>query len=232
MTTDNRNQRVSVFGTAQPAHRFDRRARSSRIANNQKSKKPLCFCTVLFDHYHIIPLLLALFTSSIIAPAAASSTTTPSPPAQQTLDPAYPALPTVSGSGTALEGDLISINGAAVKLWGVDAPDLGQTCFTPRNKSFDCFITSRDALAAMIGKNQMECFIRDKDSHGQKVGTCAVNGLDLGALMIRDGWAMAYHGLSQQYMILEGYAQSRKRGLWSGRFMSPWAWRTLHPKKP
>ncbi len=138
-----------------------------------------------------------------------------------------PSLPTTSGSGAAVEGDVVSVNGGAVKLWGIDAPDVGQTCTDRRGRSYDCFEASKKALSRYIGQNQIECHIRGKDSHGQQIGTCGVKGMDLAALMTRDGWALAFQGLSFQYTRLEGEAQAHRRGLWSGRVEPPWIWRSL-----
>ena len=135
-------------------------------------------------------------------------------------------FPTSIGSGSALEGDLVSINGNAVKLWGIDAPDLGQTCFSKFGQSFDCALASKNALATYIGQSQITCYIRGKNSHGQQIGTCGVGGADLAALMIRDGYAMSFRGLNVHYDRLQAFAQARKRGLWDGRFEAPWIWRS------
>lgn len=148
--------------------------------------------------------------------------------AQMASPPAAPgsSLVTTSGSGMALEGDLVSVNGSVVRLWGIDAPEVGQTCETLRHKSYDCFTISKNALANIIGKNQITCYIRGSDVKGQQVGTCAVQELDLAALMVRAGWALSFHSLSPQYARLEGEAQAAKRGLWNGFAETPWSWRT------
>lgn len=174
-------------------------------------------------------LLVLLLLLAVPALAAAPSTSS-SKPANPIIPfaPAKPPapLPTTIGSGMALEGDLISVNGSAVKLWGIDAPDAGQTCQTRSNQPYDCFNESKNVLSNIIGQNQVTCYIRGKDRNGQSVGTCAVNDLDLAALMVRDGWALAYADLSPQYVDLEGVAQARNRGLWSGRVEPPWRWRS------
>jgi endonuclease YncB( thermonuclease family) len=134
------------------------------------------------------------------------------------------------GTGTAVEGDIVSVNGTIVKLWGIDAPDDGQHCRAKSGKKYDCFTRSRDELTALVGTQQITCHIRDKDSKGQKVGTCGVNGLDLGALMVRRGWALSYYNLSPHYAKLEGWAQAEKRGLWRGQVQAPWIWRSQNEK--
>lgn len=148
-------------------------------------------------------------------------------PAQAELNP----MPTTIGSGTAVEGDTLSVNGGVVKLWGIDAPDMGQKCARAGGQEYDCYTASRDALTKLISGKQIECHIRSKDSNGQQVGTCGVGGYDLAALMIKGGWAMAYHSLNLQYDQLEGVAQARRVGLWAGEVDAPWDWRAKQLKK-
>lgn len=139
-------------------------------------------------------------------------------------------LPTVIGSGTAVEGDSVSVNGQVVKLWGIDAPEVGQTCKNKFKQSYDCFTPSKNMLQGLIGQNQITCYIRGSDRHGQQIGTCAVNNLDLAALMVRAGWALAYFNLTPQYVALEGDAQAASKGLWAGYADPPWVWRSKNKK--
>lgn len=171
----------------------------------------------------LFPFLLFL-----AVPAYASSPSAKPAPQILPFAPAKPPppLPTTIGSGSAVEGDLVSVNGSAVKLWGVDAPDAGQMCQTKANQSYDCFTIAKERLSSYIGQNQVTCYMRGKDSHGQSIGTCAVNGLDLAALMVRDGWALAYTAITPQYADLEGEAQAKERGIWSGRVEAPWRYRS------
>ena len=169
--------------------------------------------------------------ASAPAPAGGGAAATKPPASNSPVIPFAPAqpgspLPMTSGTGTAVEGDLVSVNGAVVKLWGIDAPDSGQTCQTKANQPYDCFTLSKDQLSNYIGQNQVTCWIRGKDRNGQSLGTCGVNGLDLAALMVRNGWALAYRDLSPQYLELEAFAQTRVRGLWAGRVEPPWQYRT------
>lgn len=172
----------------------------------------------------LIPLLI--LAMPVWAAGAPSSSTSPQPVIPFAPATRPPSLPTIIGTGMAVEGDVVSVNGSAVKLWGIDAPDAGQTCQTKANQPYDCFNRAKDELSRLIGQNQVTCYERGTDRNGQSVGTCAVNGLDLAALMVRNGWALAYHELSPQYANLEAYAQARTRGLWTGRVEPPWRYRS------
>ncbi len=176
-------------------------------------------------------MLRFLILALLIATPVWASGTPSQPAAPAPIIPFAPAtkpppFPTTIGSGTAVEGDLVSVNGSAVKLWGIDAPDAGQTCQTKANQPYDCFTRAKDELSRLVGANQVTCYVRGTDRNGQSIGTCAVNGLDLAALMVRNGWAFAYTELTPQYADLEGYAQTRVRGVWGGRAESPWHYRS------
>ncbi len=55
--------------------------------------------------------------------------------------------------------------------------------------------------------------------------SAAVTGVDVGAAMVRAGWAVAFVRYSADYVIQEREARAEKSGLWAGSFSMPWAWR-------
>jgi endonuclease YncB( thermonuclease family) len=57
------------------------------------------------------------------------------------------------------------------------------------------------------------------------VATCSV-GQDIGAEMVRQGWALDYERFSDgRYAAQQLEAEQAERGLWSGSFIPPWEWR-------
>ena len=46
-----------------------------------------------------------------------------------------------------------------------------------------------DALRDFIGDRLVSCEAVDRDRYGRTVATCAVDGADLGHVMVRAGWA-------------------------------------------
>ncbi len=43
--------------------------------------------------------------------------------------------------------------------------------------------------------------------------------------MAYTGWALAQREVSERYLVFEERAQAAGRGLWKGRFVTPWDWR-------
>ncbi|WP_247880927.1 thermonuclease family protein [Skermanella sp. TT6] len=132
----------------------------------------------------------------------------------------------MSGSGSAMEGDVLTLNGTMVRLRGIDAPDAGQICRSLRGAEYDCFAAARDQLQSMLDLGPVTCRLSELDRSQQRVGVCRVLGKDLAAAMLVRGWAFAYSHLSHDYHGLEARAQARRAGMWAGRVEAPWLWRT------
>jgi endonuclease YncB( thermonuclease family) len=65
------------------------------------------------------------------------------------------------------------------------------------------------------------CVGRETDRYGRLLVICRVNGTDIGADLVRNGHAVDY-GL---YPAEEKAASEDRRGLWSGTFERPEAYR-------
>ncbi len=134
-------------------------------------------------------------------------------------------MPTVTGPVQVLEGDLISVGGSVVRLYGIDAPELRQTCRTARGTSYDCGTAARAALERLVGGAEAECTLYARPDRRQAVGRCRIGDIDLGQAMVLRGWAFALTGQSHRYGADQGRAQAMRAGLWSGRAQAPWEWR-------
>ncbi|WP_372396616.1 thermonuclease family protein [Azospirillum sp. HJ39] len=133
---------------------------------------------------------------------------------------------TIKGSAMAVEGDLLTVNGTAVRLMGIDAPDPGQKCKNRYGHELDCFKVATAVLANMVKGEEVTCIVTEQDRTGERKGECRVRGVDLGAAMVARGWAFQYASLSPAYQKGEAYAQSKRMGLWAGQVEKPWQWRS------
>jgi endonuclease YncB( thermonuclease family) len=62
----------------------------------------------------------------------------------------------------------------------------------------------------------------EKDERQRLRGTCFVDETNIGAELVRNGWALAHHSGMTPYEIM---ARDHKRGLWRGEFVIPELWR-------
>lgn len=131
----------------------------------------------------------------------------------------------VSGSARAVDGDTLILEGEHVRLKGMDAPELAQTC-TRDGKAWPCGKEARRALAAALRNGEVRCTFSARDDYDRPLAHCAVAGEDLGALMVRQGLALAYGG----YGAEEAQARAAGRGLWAGGFERPAQYRAEHPR--
>jgi endonuclease YncB( thermonuclease family) len=137
--------------------------------------------------------------------------------------------PALSGEVRVSDGDTLKIDGERIRLWGMDAPELGQKC-KRQGVSYDCGITAREVLISLIGKTRPECEKVNTDRYRRTVARCFVDGEDLGGLMVREGWALDYKRYSKgRYAAEQATARQARRGLWSGEFIPPWEYRHKSP---
>jgi len=133
----------------------------------------------------------------------------------------------LAGRATVIEGDVIEIHGQRIQLFGIDAPEAGQHCEAADGRAYRCGQEAARALAAHIGQQTVACEPRDTDRYGRIAAVCRLGGEDLNAWLVSQGWALAYRHSSTDYVREETAARAAKRGLWRGRFVSPWVWRRV-----
>ncbi len=111
---------------------------------------------------------------------------------------------------------------------GIDAPELDQQC--RRNRTdYPCGTEARDALERLVSAGPLSCERLYEDPYGRTVARCSVAGTDLGAEMVRQGWAVDFKRYSDgAYADEEALARAGKRGLWAGKFEVPAQWRRTH----
>jgi endonuclease YncB( thermonuclease family) len=79
-------------------------------------------------------------------------------------------------------------------------------------------------MRRMVAGREVRCRPRELDRYGRTVAVCFVGALDLGAAMVKGGFAVAYGA----YQADEREAQDARRGMWSSSFEVPDAWRARH----
>jgi endonuclease YncB( thermonuclease family) len=135
-----------------------------------------------------------------------------------------------------IDGDSLTVRqndtALSIRLSGVDAVEYRQDCARAAAR-WPCGQEARSALAKLAGRGPLHCELTAKDRYARTLATCRTaafpNGLDLGAELVRQGWAVA---TSDAYRIEEAEAQARRRGIWQGDFVLPADWRAAHERPP
>ncbi len=138
------------------------------------------------------------------------------------------ALAEIAGRPKIIDGDTIEVQGQAIRLYGIDAPELGQAC-TIMERTYDCGMVARTALLDLTAGVAVTCKLAPAEpgrAAGEaRSGRCFAQGYDLSEGMAYTGWALALREVSERYLVFEERAQAAGRGLWKGHFVTPWDWR-------
>lgn len=122
-----------------------------------------------------------------------------------------------------IDGDTFDINGTRVRLWGIDAPEMRQTC----TNGYQAGIQASATLTALLsGRSQLACDQVDTDRYGRVIAICRFGELDVAAELVRAGMAMDWPRYSNgAYSTHQAEAINAGRGIWAYRCMAPWEWR-------
>ncbi len=130
-----------------------------------------------------------------------------------------------TGSVYVIDGDTVILNKVHIRLLGIDAPEMEQTCRI-EGSDYACGRDARDALKIRIGKSAIRCEKEGFDKYGRDLGRCYLGDTDLNQWMVEQGWAVSYG----DYRSAEASARRENRGIWAGSFEMPFQWRREHQK--
>ena len=131
----------------------------------------------------------------------------------------------IKGDAIVGDGDTMLVEKDSIRLAGIDAPELGQTCRRPGDSEWNCGLDAKRMLAETICDKPISCRQLYFDAYGRILALCAASsGDDLSATMVRSGYALA-DGRDQRYLAEETAAHLAGKGIWSGSFQTPWEWR-------
>lgn len=127
----------------------------------------------------------------------------------------------LEGRARVTDGDTIRLGDDRIRLKGIDAPEMDQSC-SRDGRSYRCGDTARRALVDMVAGATVQCRSSGRDRYRRILARCTVNGSDIGARMVEEGWAVSY---GRDYERQERQARDRGLGIWAGPFERPQEWR-------
>ncbi|MEN5277992.1 thermonuclease family protein [Brucella sp. TWI432] len=131
----------------------------------------------------------------------------------------------LSGSVYVIDGDTLVLNKAHIRLLGIDAPEMEQSCQIAGH-DYLCGRDARNALRTKTDGAAIRCEKHGFDKFGRTLGRCYRGEANLNQWMVEQGWAISYG----DYRTEEAEARRHKRGIWAGRFEMPDQWRKAHQK--
>ncbi len=105
-----------------------------------------------------------------------------------------------------IDGDTFVASGLKIGLWGSDAPERGEPLYQH----------SRLVLEQSLQSGELSCVSVDRDRYARVVMQSRSDEADIGALMVRAGFARDYARYSKGFYAEEqDAAQSAGAGLWN-----------------
>lgn len=133
----------------------------------------------------------------------------------------------VAGRPQVIDAGTLDFSGRRLRLHGIDAPDLTQTCRVA-GQPWTCGRDARWAAINRIHPHWVSCHERGRDPEGAELAVCFLAGFgqhELNVWLVAQGWALAAPGAPEAYAAAQAAAQAAGRGLWRGEFVRPGAWR-------
>ncbi len=130
----------------------------------------------------------------------------------------------IVGEARIIDGDTIEISGERIRLHGIDAPETRQTCDVA-GVPWPCGESATLALVDETDGRPVTCKGDKRDRYGRIIAVCYSGDRDLNAMMVREGWALAYRRYAKDYVDDESEARAALKGMWRADFVEPWKWR-------
>ena len=140
----------------------------------------------------------------------------------------------LAGVPVVKDGATIELMDIEIRLRGVDAPELTQSCYL-NDLPYDCGRRARANLVELLAGLSIVCHVGTFEGDDRVWGRCGeddgtrrdfvANSTSLNEAVVLSGWAVAVPDKEISYATAENKARGEKRGLWAGAFVRPSAWR-------
>ena len=128
----------------------------------------------------------------------------------------------LAGPAYAIDGDTLAFGPDHVRLLGLDAPELDQTC-ERGGTSVACGKAAQAGLSAMLTP-ALRCESSGHDVYGRILAHCSTDKGDIGERLVEAGLALN----KGCCLAAEVRARAARRGVWAGRLEAPADWRRAH----
>ena len=126
-----------------------------------------------------------------------------------------------------VDGDSLEIDNVRIRLDGIDAPELFQSCQKADGIDYACGQDAKQHLQNLVAKHKVDCNCLPKpDRYKRQICECFVGGVSLNRQMVADGYARVYR--SEKYVADEENAEHEHLGIWQGKHMRPALYRVLN----
>lgn len=126
----------------------------------------------------------------------------------------------ILGVAQAKDGDSLEVDGIRIRLHGIDAPELTQTC-SRGGTQWTCGREAFGNLSELVTGREVRCSRYGKDQFDPVLAKCTINGLEVNRILVERGYATAFRKYSMDYVGSENRAKEAGLGIWAGEFRAP-----------
>jgi endonuclease YncB( thermonuclease family) len=109
-----------------------------------------------------------------------------------------------------IDGDTLNIDGTRIRLFGMDAPEMGQSQGP----------LARQALVGFVRGHDLELIPIETDQYGRVVArVIRDDGKDLADLMVSGGFALASSKFTRAYTMSQMRAKRMREGFWKDGYV-------------
>ncbi|MFK7752916.1 MAG: thermonuclease family protein [Sedimentitalea sp.] len=126
-----------------------------------------------------------------------------------------------SGAVRVIDADTWDVGGQRVRLFGIDAPELSQTCTNATGGDWPCGRWASEQVRVQYNGRNADCDQITIDRYQRIVAVCNVGGQDVARLMVQTGLAFAYRKYAMDYDLDEKRAVVDAIGLHAGQVERP-----------
>jgi endonuclease YncB( thermonuclease family) len=133
----------------------------------------------------------------------------------------------------AIDGDTLRSANAEVRIYGIDAAELDQTCTDQNGKDSTCGRDAQAKLKALVARGAVDCTPKGRDKFKRIIAICRTSATqNLGEALVREGFAVNF-GVADTpgpYVEAEEDALAAKKRIWRNTLQKPADWRQAHPR--
>lgn len=130
----------------------------------------------------------------------------------------------ILGAATVIDGNTLEIYGQPIRLFGIDAPELNQTCIS-HGEIWRCGDAAAAALAKEVTGRTVGCAMREVERAVRRGAICYVGATDLNEQLVSHGWAVALLEDGGEYAAAARRADLAGLGIWASEFVTPAQWK-------
>lgn len=124
-----------------------------------------------------------------------------------------------------VDGDGLRLAGQTIRIHGIDAPEQSQSCAASDGSQWPCGQAATGRMSELVIGREVRCRETDRDHYGRIVAVCESGGVDVGQVLVSEGYAWAFRRYSTDYIAAENSARQRASGIWAAPNQPPWEFR-------